>query len=264
MAGRPTAIRTLADTPSQGHFNWLVFADSGAGKTVLAGTAPRGLFITCEAGGTESAKMFGSTADEWYCEDIRDFRKATEYLMKGGAKNYDWVMPDSISEIEELVWADLLKEKSRGETPAIQDYPAVWNRVKKIVDTYNRLPVNVLYTAQAFRLGTEDEDSDGNTLLLPLIGSTKRGDLAQKICGKVSLVGYLQVRERDTEDEDDEENTEEFRRLWIAKTDRMFAKSRHHRNTKYIDDPNIAEMAADVSKAIENRDKAKKKKGKAA
>jgi hypothetical protein len=258
MASRPTAIRTLASTPSQGHFNWLIFADAGAGKTVLAGTAPRGLFITCEAAGTESAKLFGSTADEWYCENMKDFRAATEFLLKGGCSKYDWVMPDSLSEIEELVWADILKEKSRGETPQIQDYPAVWNRLKKIVDTYNRMPVNVLYTAQAFRLGTEDEEGDGNTLLLPLLGSTKRGDLAQKICGKVSLVGYLQVKERDAEDDDEEE--EEFRRLWITKTDRMFAKSRHHRGVKFIDDPNIAEMAAGVNKDIQNRDNKKKRK----
>jgi hypothetical protein len=269
MATRPTAIRSLANTPSQGKFNWLIYGDSGAGKTVLAGTAPRGLFVTAEAAGTESAKLYGSKADEWVCSNMKDFRAAFDYIKRQGHKEYDWVMPDSISEIEELGWEELLQAKGRGETPAIQDYPTIWNRVKKIVDAWNRLPVNVLYTAQAFRLGTEDEESDGNTLLLPLVGSTKRGDLAQKVCGKVTLVGYLQVRTRDKDDDEEEEEatTEEYRRLWITKTDRMFAKSRHHRGeVRYIDEPNIAEMAAAVHRvqAGGGPPKNKAKKGKAA
>jgi ATP/maltotriose-dependent transcriptional regulator MalT len=52
---RPTAITSLKETPSEGKRNWLIYAPSGIGKTVLAGTAPNNLFLTVEAAGTESA-----------------------------------------------------------------------------------------------------------------------------------------------------------------------------------------------------------------
>ena len=73
---RPTAITSLAEAPDDGKLNWLVYAKSGDGKTVLSGTAPRSLFLTTEAAGTESAKAFGSTADEWVCDSWADLQEA--------------------------------------------------------------------------------------------------------------------------------------------------------------------------------------------
>lgn len=253
---RPRAIKSLQDTPEQGGRNWLVYGDSGSGKTVLAGTAPRSLMLMCEAAGAESAKMFGSEADQWILDSWKDLQQAYRYFAEGdGCSDYEWVVLDSLTELEDYAWRAVLDDHGRQKhQPAKQDYPEVWNKVKDVVDMWNRLDVNVLYTAQAFRLGSEDDEGDDSTLLLPLVGSTKRGDTAQKICGKVTLVGYLDVRRRDIEDSDEEES---FRRLWIEKTSRMFAKSRHHRGVRYLDEPvgednylDIGEINADVNKRI--------------
>lgn len=242
--GRPKAVQSLAETPVQGGRNWLIYSDSGAGKTVLAGTAPNALMLMFEAAGAESAKMFGSDADQWIMEDADTFREAYRYFSEGtGCDDYEWVVVDSLTELEDFMWASVLEDHGRQRhQPAKQDYPEVWNRMKDVVDKWNRLPINVLYTAHAFRLGSTDEEGDDDTILLPLVGSTKRGDTAQKICGKVTLVGYLDVRRREAAD-----GEETFRRLWIEKTARMFAKSRHHKGVRYLDEPAEPDVYLDIA-----------------
>lgn len=247
MAGRPKAITSLQETDNEGTKNWIIYAPSGVGKTVLAGTAPKSLFLTVEAQGTESAKAFGSTADEWVCDTWDDLTEAYQWLKNGGHSEYDWVNVDSLSEMEELCWANQLEEaKAQNSSrsiyqPAIQDYAIVDNKIKRLVDSFNRLPINVLYTAQVMNLDTEDDDGDDVVLRLPLIGRTKGGaPLSNKICGKVTLVGMLGVP-RDSDDGTD-------RRLVTAAGPTWVAKDRHDTFGKVVDNPNIAEMAEAVDK----------------
>lgn len=246
MASRPKAITRLHETDTDGKRNWLIYAPSGVGKTVLAGTAPKSLFLTVEAAGTESAKAFGSEADEWVCDDWATLQEAYAWLKNGGYNDYEWCNLDSISEMEELCWKDQLEEakasnSSRNEyQPAIQDYAIVDNKIKRLVDSFNRLPINVLYTAQTMNLDTEDEDGDDVVLRLPLVGRTKGGaPLSNKICGKVTLVGMLGVIK----------DSEEYEtRLVTAAGPTWVAKDRHDTFGRYVDTPNIAEMADAVDK----------------
>ena len=101
---KPVAVTSLAETPSEGKRNWLIYSESGLGKTVLAGTAPRGLFLTVEAAGTESAKAMGSLADEAVMGSWADLQNAYLWLEQGAYKDFDWVMLDSLTEMEELCW----------------------------------------------------------------------------------------------------------------------------------------------------------------
>lgn len=218
---RPSAIVKLSEAPSSGKFNWLIFAESGTGKTVLCGTAPRALFLTVEAAGTESAKMFGSEADEWVIDTKQDLDAAYEYFSKGsGCRDYDWVILDSLSEIEDMFWANLQGDSM---TKKLQQYGEVETMIKKEVARWNKLKVNVIYTATAARLDTEDvETEEDETLLIPSVG-TKNGKLAMAIAAKVSLVGYLSVKTREGADGEEEE----YRRLQLKKSDRVIAKDRH-------------------------------------
>lgn len=267
-ARRPTAITSVQDTPSAGKRNWLLYAPSGVGKTVVAGTAPKGLFLTVEAAGTESAKAMGSDADEWVCDTWTELQRAYEFLKNGGYSDYEWVMLDSLSEMQEICWADHLEEAKAANSSrsiyqaAIQDYGIVDNKIKRLVDAFNRMPVNILYTAQQMNLGAEDEDGDDITYRLPLIGRTKGGaPLSNLICGKMTLVGLLGVIK----------DAEEYEtRLVTAAGATWMAKDRHDTFGTHVDRPNIAEMAEAVDKRQSGAAKkspvkagAKKKKGSA-
>jgi hypothetical protein len=239
--GRPAAITKLSDVSSVGKHNWLIYSDSGAGKTVLAGTAERAIFLTVEAAGTESAKLFGSDADEWVVDTVTKLEEAYEYFKNGdGCKEYDWVLIDSLSEIEDLFWADVQGDST---VQKIQDYGTVATRMKREVERWNRLPINVLYTALAQRLDTEDiEAEEDTTLLIPQMG-TRNGVLSQRIAAKVTLVGYLSVRERTN----DAGEAEEYRRLQLKKSDRVTAKDRHFISKNgAMRDPSIPKMVAKI------------------
>lgn len=251
-SSRPTAITRLSEAPTEGKKNWLIYGGSGDGKTVLAGTAPKSLFITTEAAGTESAKAFGSTADEWVCDTWEDVQAAHRWLREGGASEYDWVNVDSLSEMEELCWKDQLETAQKSNSSrsiyqaAIQDYAIVDNKVKALVDAFNRLPINVLYTAQIMNLEMTDSDGDEYIKRLPLIGRTKGGaPLSNKICGKVTLVGLLTVRK------DESDPDESFRRLYLEAGDQWVAKDRHDTFGRFLDRPDIGEMV----EAVERRQK---------
>jgi hypothetical protein len=244
---RPKAITKLSEGAS--FRNWLIYGDSGAGKTVLAGTAPKGLFLTVEAEGTESARARGSTADEWQCDAAEELREAYQWLKAGGTEEYAWVMMDSISEMEELLWSEHLQAMAKAkpgtrsvDKPALEDYQIIGNRVKRMIDQFNRLPINTLYTAQVMRRSVEDEDGDDVELRQPLLGSTRNGVLSQKVCGMVTLVGLL------IPDKFDEDNPDEYHsRLWVAGSERYLAKDRHDTFGRFIQDPNIEEMDKEVT-----------------
>lgn len=236
---RPKAIVSLQETDSSGKRNWLVYAPSGVGKTVLAGTAPKALFLTVEAAGTESAKAMGSTADEWVINSWKELVEAYEWLRQEDGGGYEWVIIDSLTEMEELCWNDQLESINKEFEARIQDYGIVDRKIKKLVDRFNRLPVNVLYTAQQAAMEVEDEDGDDVFKVLPAIGRAKGGwPLSNLICGKVTLIGLLMVRE------DDDDN--EFRRLYVHGGEKWTAKDRHDTFEKFIDNPNILEMAEAV------------------
>lgn len=238
---RPTAIVALQDTDPTGKRNWLIYSPSGIGKTVLAGTAPRSLFLTVEAAGTESAKAYGSDAEEWVIDSWAELQEAFLWLQDGGCSQYDWVIIDSLTEMEELCWNDQLETIGKEYEARIQDYGIVDRKVKKLVDKFNRLPINVLYTAQMATMETEDEDGDDIDKVLPALGREKGGyPLANLICGKVTLIGLLVVREAEEEDEED------YRRLYVQGGPRWTAKDRHFTFPKYIDRPNIHQMTIGV------------------
>lgn len=239
---RPRAIVSLQDTNYQVRMNWLVYGQSGVGKTVLAGTAPDSLLFSMEPEGAVSAKARGSQAKELRITDWDQFLEATAWVEDVGHKEFRWFSLDSLDELEEHAWnaiqAGGSKARSVGgsfRARSRNDYPLVWGAVLEQVDRWCRLPANVLITAKTMRLDTETEDGEDTTLALPLVGSTKRGDLAVKVCGKMTLVGYYRGLR-------DPESGRKLRRLHTEDSERWIAKDRHDTFGRYVNRPDIAEM----------------------
>lgn len=260
---RPKAIVNLQDTDYTVRMNWLVFGQSGIGKSVLAGTAPESLMLMTDPEGAQSAKVRGSTADELKVESWEDWLEYVDWLDFGkGYQEYRWVTLDSIDELEEHAWNAIMNKSGAARSVggafrsrSRNDYPLVWSAIGDQIDRLVRLPTNVLITAKTMRVDVETDEGEDTTLALPLVGSTKRGDLAMKLCGKMTLVGYYRgIR--------NEETGKKLRRLWTEDSERWVAKDRHDTFGRYVSNPNIAEMEKAVQERLATGERpARKRKG---
>lgn len=261
---RPTAITKVQ---GQSRFkNWMLVGDTGVGKTTLAGGLPNALFITFDAEGTESAAVEGTDADEVVVRTRAEYLEVQDYFELGtGCDDYQWVIPDSVSEMEECFWRSQLRDQHERKPstrslykPALDDYPWVWNQTKAAIDTWNRMPVNVLYTAQVMPLAMYDDDADEDfDQLVPMIGSQKNGILARKVAGMVSLLGHYQVVRGN--EGDDEEDNEDFRRLYVSPRRDVLAKNRYGWSG-YVDDVTLPALVRSADKALAGQGPRSKKK----
>lgn len=238
MAGKPRAIQALSDYTES--LNMLFYADSGVGKTVLCGTAPKSLFLATEPG-TVAAKKQGSKAEVWPIDSHAELMRAHKWLEENPTE-YEWGMIDGLTNLQEILWRESI-EKGRNINPdrdpdilAQQDYLRVQNQIKEVVRLFNDLPINMIYTAQTMR----SEDEDDEVLMLPLL-SGKKGEFAQKICGMVHVVGHLTVvtpREKPS-----------FRRLHTQREGKIFAKDRYDAVGR-MDNPTIGRIAQKIEASI--------------
>jgi hypothetical protein len=252
---RPSAITSLQETDRKGKKNWLIYGISGVGKTVLAGTAPNALILTVEAAGTESAFNMGSTADELVVDTKAKLDEAFEYFKRGsGCQDYEWVVLDSLSEIEEAFWRNVqgtaMKQK-------IQDFGTIKTMVLREVEKWNRLPINVLYTAQTMTVDMEDEDGDEITVTLPSMG-TKNGVLSQRVCAKTTLNGLLVAKTAKADG--GEKKVKEVRRLYLRGNTSFIAKDRHMiaPETGWVRDPTMADLLEAADHKVPLKSKTKK------
>jgi len=188
-----------ADLPA---LNVLIYADSGAGKTVFAGSARRVLFVAPEDSGLLSAAMMGTTADKIKVSSWQDFVDAYEYCYDNRfelQEKYDWIVIDSATEMQGLCLRGIIEEERQKrvskdqdpDVPQIQDYQKLYILMEKMVLAFNDLPINTLYTA----LTRNAEDADGEEFLLPMLGSNKPTDyrIAMKIAAHMTSYGHFKV-----------------------------------------------------------------------
>ena len=181
----------------------LVVGDSGVGKTVLVGGAPRGIFISTEKG-TISAKRQGSTAKLIRVQNWKQLEEALDYVEEN-ATNYDWVMVDSLPKMQRMLRRHLLdvniEEGRKGadlDSLQIQDYDKWYNMFTRFYDRLNEMPINVLYTSTPMRVETEDDEGDPLDIVLPAIqGKAKEGyAIAQYICAEVDCLWFLNIERK--------------------------------------------------------------------
>ena len=107
--------------------------------------------------------------------------------------------------------------------------------MKHMVRDFNRLPINVAYTANAMRIDSySPETEEEQSKLMPLIGSPKRGDTSARICASMSLVGLLRTVRR--------EGVVKGRRLYVQESDFWVAKSRYPLMGDYVNNPTVERL----------------------
>lgn len=180
------------------YVNLMVYGKSGVGKTVLAGSARRVLFLAPEDDGTISAKRRGSTADKWRIGDWDDLGEALEYIVENIDEiqdKYDWIAIDSITHMQDLLLRKILDDAVDAnpdrdpDIPAIQDHQKWQNMFKRFVLAINALPMNIIWTG----LVMNAEDQNGDEFVTVDIKG-KGYQMAQTICSYMTSYGYMEAK----------------------------------------------------------------------
>lgn len=216
--------------------NMLVYGDSGVGKTVFCGTGEKSLILGIESG-VISAGRQGSTADLWPVETWMDVEECFKFL-RDSRHGYRWLDIDSITDLQEkllryILDKNIAENKNRDpDIPAIQDHQKWQNMLKRFVNAFNDLPVNVCYTALEMRR----ENEEAEPLNLPLLLG-KDYEISQTICGKMHVVGRMSKKVEGTGDD-----RKTLRRIQFEHIPPYFAKDRFDCLPRYLPHPTIPKI----------------------
>lgn len=249
----PDAIIDLSEYDES--VNFLLYADSGVGKTVFSGGA--GLILGVEQG-TVSAKRQGSKAKLWPIKTWADLQKAYAWLKKN-PDAFDWVALDSITAMQQLALKWILEKEYKAaggadsnrdiDIPQIQDHQKWQNMFKRFIKGFIDMPINVLFTALPLHV----EDEEGMALVLPDLQG-KGYQIAQSVCAQMSVVGYMKLirKKIGVDPKTDEPRLKEVRRIYFQRTAAPhFAKDRYNVLGKFWDDPTLPEIDARIKEEPE-------------
>lgn len=177
--------------------NWMIYGDSGCGKTGLAATVPgRIMFWAGEPGHIVAARQVKPGAKARLIPDTSTAVAAAAWMEDGHAAEYDWLIVDGIGTMmikfllgyaAEAFDANPSKRAHRN-LPDKPDYYNAQNFMKSWCARLIDLPVNVLFTCHAMR----PEDETGETLVYPSIQG-KGYEVSNYISGLMHVCAYMRV-----------------------------------------------------------------------
>lgn len=250
---------------SNEHVNLLVYGDSNAGKTVLAGTAPGRTFWLIGEPGYKAASRQGARGSGRAIRNTAEAWAAVEWLespsrQRGKRKCdvLDWLILDGLTTMQDRFRLSYAAEafdinpakRAHRNLPDRPDYFNTQNFMKAWIPRLVDMPVNLLITAHAYRTDLTD---DAELLVFPGIQG-KTTEVANAISGLMDATGYLEarmVRKRNTDD------MVMRRRLWFTsptgrtrkdeETVRYIAGDKFDCLGPYMDGPTIPAIMAKVN-----------------
>lgn len=191
-------VESLADFNES--INWLLYGDSGVGKTVLASFAPRAIFLSTERG-VVSAQRVGSTARLIRAPDWEHVEAGLDWADIHLTMD-DWMIVDSLSKMQELLilwWLKVqnMENEARDlDIPQLQDHQK-WQRMfTRFVSRMVNAQYNVIFIATSMH----KEDAEGDDLVLPAIVG-KDYTIANNVCADMDIVSCLRVAKRQNLDD---------------------------------------------------------------
>lgn len=200
----------------------LAFADSGWGKTRLAGTSPGKVgFIRPPVEFTDSVLPADrERCVEWIASDYSDLEDIHEELRMAPPKTYDWVWFDSASGWQDVglddLWETIVQENPKRARYGMDkgDYWINMQRmgrwVREMVKLSDQGYFNFGMTAWPKELSPSPDDPERIEKLMPFIQGK---NMAQKFCGYMNVVAFGDFTEKGT------------RVLRFMETERYYAKT---------------------------------------
>lgn len=226
--------------------NMMVYGDSGAGKTLLAGTAAFVkelapiLFIDVE-GGSVTLSHFADNADIDIVPDPEeertlrwdDIQKIYNDLYTG-RHPYKTVVIDSLTEMQKLAMNTVLNGPGKmtidaeGNLPEFKDWHINTEQMRRLVRAFRDLPMNTIFTALANDLVDPRTAKSENPRIIKAPAFTNK--LAKEMPGFFDLVFYLYSKQR---------GTQNVRYIQTDKDNTVVAKCRVHGIPVVINEPDM-------------------------
>jgi hypothetical protein len=216
--------------------NMLVYGESGAGKTRLAGSADdvpamrKVLFIDVE-GGTLTLRDTYPDVETIRVKTWPDMQRVYDVLY-AGKHGFTTIVIDSLTEVQKMSMDTVMRklveehEERDADVPGIREWNINLEQTRKFVRAFRDLPVNTIFTALV------QSDKNNRT------GAIKRkpslsGKLKDEVAGFLDIVVYLYTKEKDQEN---------VRFLLCGQTEDTVAKDRSNALTLTIENPTMASV----------------------
>lgn len=144
-----------------------VYGSAGAGKTLLSATTGGNPIIISAEAGLLSLRHVDIPVIE--VNNLDDVTQAYLFLRDSTeAKQFDWIVLDSISEVAEVV---LSAEKKASKDPR-QAYGALQERMSDLIRAFRDLPRNIYMSA---KMDKQKDEQTGGILYAPSMPGAKLG-----------------------------------------------------------------------------------------
>lgn len=217
--------------------NMILFGVAGVGKTTLAASAqdsPYGkdvLFIDVEGGTRSIADRSDITVAQ--PSSIGDVKEIYDWLVSDKTHTFQTIVIDTLSELQRLGLAEIMRTAKDPEWPGIQDWGRSTEQVTRLVRAFRLLSQekgwNVIFTTHA---NEQKDEVTGAVLIRPNLTPSA----TVQACGVVDVVGYLTM------------NSEGVRTLLLKPTRTVTAKYRQPlqgpRLPDMIENPSLVEILA--------------------
>jgi hypothetical protein len=229
------------------YMNIMVYGDSGAGKTLLAGTAAfvkelsPVLFIDVE-GGTHTLSHFADNSDIDVIPDPEDKGRTLKWTdiqkiyndLFAGRHPYKTVVIDSLTEMQKLAMNYVLGNEKKmdfdveGNLPQFKDWHVNTEQMRRMVRAFRDLPMNTIFTALSDDKVDPRTANSENPRIIKTPSFTKK--LAQEIPAFFDTVFYLYSKAR---------GAQNVRYIQTDKDNSVVAKCRVHGIPLNIENPDM-------------------------
>ncbi|PFQ42804.1 DNA-binding protein [Bacillus cereus] len=165
----------------------IIYSKPGNGKTTVAGLLP-GKTLVLDIDGTSQVLEGYENVDVAEIDKSNAHASILEFYAhaKANINKYDNIFIDNLTHYQKL-WLLNKGEKTKSGRPELQHYALLDDHLLRIVETFNSLDANVIFTAWETTRNITHDDGQQYTQFIPDI----RDKIVNHIMGIVHVVGQL-------------------------------------------------------------------------